>query len=66
MAHSMTGREFVREAGADIDKWTDAMLESAKANGYSVEAEWLRAWLSDYADAALKAKPPPIIEEEQP
>lgn len=62
---SKTGREFVREAGADLDKWTDAMAESAKASGYTVEWEWLRSWLNDYAEVALKAKPPPLFPEEK-
>jgi hypothetical protein len=57
---SMTGREFVREAGDDLDKWTDAMAESASSHGYKVEWEWLRGWLADYAEAVRKAKPKPI------
>lgn len=61
-----TGREFMREAGADLDCWVEAMALNAAQNGYVVEREWLRSWLSDYADAVLKAKPPPIIQEEQP
>jgi len=65
MARSMTGREFVREVGADLDKWTDAMAESAKACGYVVEHEWLRAWLSDAMEAARKAAPPPLFPKEE-
>lgn len=57
---SKTGREFIREAGDDLDKWTDAMAESAAREGHTLEREWLRAWLGDAMDAARKAKPPPI------
>ncbi|HEX3399415.1 MAG TPA: hypothetical protein VHT74_03700 [Acetobacteraceae bacterium] len=59
---TLTGREFQREAGDDRDKWAEAMVESAATNGYTVEFEWVREWLSDAMDAARKAKPPPIID----
>jgi hypothetical protein len=60
---TLTGREFMREADDDLDRWTDGIVESAASHGYKVEREWLRGWLADAMDAARKAKPPPIIEE---
>lgn len=59
-----SGREFVREVGADLDKWTDKMAESAKAQGHPVEREWLRSWLNDAMDAARKAETYPFVTEE--
>ena len=57
-----TGREFVREVGADLDKWTDEMFVSAVDHGHPVEREWLRSWLNDFSEAVLKEKPLPIVE----
>jgi hypothetical protein len=57
MARGMTGREFQREVGADLDKWTDAMADSAKENGHPVEREWLKGWLTDVMEAARKSAP---------
>ena len=62
---SRTGREFVREVGADLDKWTDAMVQSAKEHGFTVEHEWLRSWLADAMEAARKAAPPLFEPEEK-
>ena len=62
----MTGREFVREVGVDLDKWTDAMLASAKDQGYTLEREWLRSWLCDAMQAAQKAMPKTFVTEEEP
>ena len=62
-----TGRQFVREVGADLDKWTDAMAESAKLCGHPVEREWLRSWLQDAMEAACKASglaAPPLYPKE--
>jgi hypothetical protein len=59
---TLTGREFQRVAGDDPDKWAQAMVESAATNGYDVEFEWLREWISDAMDAARKAKPKPVVE----
>lgn len=57
MSDSRSGREFVRDVGADLDKWTDAMAENAKLHGFIVEREWLRGWLQDAMRAAQKAMP---------
>ena len=59
-----TGREFVREVGADLDKWTDAMAQSATDHGHPVEREWLRSWLCDAMQAAQKAMPKTFVTEE--
>lgn len=59
-----TGRQFVREVGADLDKWTDAMVESAASQGHPVEREWLRSWLADAMQAAQKAMPKSFPTEE--
>ena len=55
---SLTGRQFQREVGADLDKWTDAMAESASEQGHPVEREWLKGWLEDLMEAARLAAPP--------
>jgi hypothetical protein len=60
----MSGAEFQRNVRDDTDSWTDQMLASAERNGYRVEREWLRGWLSDAMEAARKAKPPPINPDE--
>jgi hypothetical protein len=59
---TLTGREFQREAADDPDKWAMAMVESAATNGYDIDFEWAREWISDAMDAARKAKPPPIVD----
>lgn len=64
MERAKTGREFVREVGADLDKWTDEMFVSAKNNGHPVEREWLRSWLCDAMQAAQKAMPKTFVTEE--
>jgi hypothetical protein len=56
----LTGAEFQRAVGADVDKWTDAAMESAKRNGVTVEREWLRALLSDAMDAARHLSRPVV------
>ncbi len=61
--NAMSGAEFQREAGDDVDKWADAMEQSAAREGHAVSRDWLLAWLTDAMDAARKAKPPPITEE---
>jgi hypothetical protein len=64
---SMTGREFVREAGDDPAKWAEALYEatSQPTGTHSREdrIEYLTQWLSDYAEAVRKAKPAPVVEE---
>lgn len=64
MMSGKSGREFVREVGADLDKWTDEMLVSAANHGHPVEREWLRSWLCDAMQAAQKAMPKTFVTEE--
>jgi hypothetical protein len=63
----MTGREFMREAADSPDKWADAMMASAEAEGLIVKSEcreWLKRWLGDAIDAGRRSKLPPINPEE--
>jgi len=50
----MSGAEFTRAVGADVDRWTDAGMEAAKRHGMTVEREWLRSLLDDAMDAARR------------
>jgi hypothetical protein len=58
---TMSGAEFQREVGDDVEKWADAAMQDAEREGYAVDRDWLLKWLSDAMDAARKAKPPPVI-----
>jgi hypothetical protein len=50
---TMTGREFIRTAGADVDIWTDAALARAAGTpGFTLDREWLRSLLDDAMAAA--------------
>jgi hypothetical protein len=49
---SMTGREFLREVGDDVDKWTDAGLAALKDRGQTIDRDWLRSFLDDAMTAA--------------
>jgi hypothetical protein len=64
---SLTGREFMREAGDDPQKWAEALYDatSQPTGTHSREdrIEYLAQWLSDFAEAVRRAKPKPIIEE---
>jgi 2-oxoglutarate dehydrogenase complex dehydrogenase (E1) component-like enzyme len=64
----LTGAEFMRIVGADLDKWLDAAMESAAANGITVEREWLRSLLADAMDAARRLSKPvvPVTEDDNP
>jgi hypothetical protein len=59
----MSGAEFQRAVGAELDSWTDQMLASAERNGFKVEREWLREWLGDAMQAARKQVPPMLGRE---
>jgi hypothetical protein len=56
----MTGAEFMRLVGDDVDKWTDAGIEAAARHGYTVEREWLRSLLADAMDAARRFNRPVV------
>jgi hypothetical protein len=62
--HPMSGAEFQRAVGAELDSWTDQMLASASREGHKLEREWLRSWLSDVMDAARKQVPTVVIAKE--
>jgi hypothetical protein len=50
---TMTGAEFLRLAGADVDIWTDAALARAAGTpGFTLDREWLRSLLDDAMQAA--------------
>jgi hypothetical protein len=49
---SMTGREFLRSVGDDVDKWTDAGIAALQANGVTLDRAWLRSFLDDAMTAA--------------
>jgi hypothetical protein len=52
----MTGREFMRDAADNPDKWADAMMQSAEREGYAVDREWLLRWLGDAIDAGRSCR----------
>lgn len=64
----MSGAEFTRAVGADVDRWTDAGMEAAKRHGMTVEREWLRSLLDDAMDAARRLSRPvvPFPEDDVP
>jgi len=66
--YAMTGAEFSREVGDDVDKWTDAGIENATRHGMTIEREWLRSLLADAMDAARKFSRPvvPVDEDDNP
>lgn len=49
---TMSGSEFQREAGDDVDKWADAAMIAAEDLGYKLDRDWLRSLLADAMDAA--------------
>jgi hypothetical protein len=55
--HPMSGAEFQRAVGAELDSWTDQMMASAAREGHKLEREWLRSWLDDVMQAARKQVP---------
>jgi hypothetical protein len=72
----LSGAEFQREVGTDPEKWAEAFMQRAEAEGFVQRAEedknerveyWrsiddVAAWFRDAMDAARKAKPPPPTE----
>jgi 2-oxoglutarate dehydrogenase complex dehydrogenase (E1) component-like enzyme len=64
----LSGAEFMRIVGADLDKWLDAAMESAEAKGMKIEREWLRSLLDDAMDAARRLSRPvlPVTEDDNP
>jgi len=51
---TLSGAEFQREVGTDVDKWADAAMIAAEDLGFTVEREWLRSLLADAMEAASK------------
>ena len=49
---TLSGAAFQREVGADVDKWTDAAMESAIEHEFKLTRDWLRSLLSDAMEAA--------------
>ena len=49
---TLSGAEFQRVAGADVDKWADAAMVAAEDMGYKIDREWLRSLLADAMAAA--------------
>ena len=64
----MTGAEFMRAVGDDVDKWTDAAMEGAARHGYVVDRDWLHDLLADAMDAARRLSRPvvPATEDDAP
>lgn len=65
---TQTGREFMREAGADPQKWAQRYLDAyddqaVAAMNDADRLEFTAQWFEDFAEAVLKAKPKPILEE---
>ena len=61
---AMNGAEFQRAVGTDPEKWAEAYMQCADpalSRPHAVAA--LTHWFADAMTAAVKAKPPPIIEE---
>ena len=56
----MSGAEFMRHVGDDLERWTDAGMEAAKRHGMTVEREWLRSLLADAMDAARRFSRPAV------
>ena len=62
---AMSGAEFQRAVGTDPEKWAEAYMQCADpalSRPHAVAA--LTHWFADAMSAAVKAKPPPIIEED--
>ena len=58
---SMTGAEFMRAVGDDVDKWTDAAMEGAARHGMTVvDRDWLHDLLDDAMDAARRLSRPVV------
>ena len=51
---TLSGADFQREVGDDVDKWTDAAMISAEDAGYKIDRDWLRSLLDDAMEAARK------------
>jgi hypothetical protein len=63
---AMTGAEFQREVADDPEKWAANFLavyhENEAIRTDADRLEFVTQWLEDFRDAALKAKPKPIVE----
>jgi hypothetical protein len=64
----MTGAEFMRAVGDDVDKWTEAAMEGAARYGMTVDRDWLHDLLADAMDAARRFSRPvvPVNEDTAP
>ena len=51
---TLSGADFQREVGDDVDKWTDAAMIAAEDAGYKLDRDWLRSLLEDAMEAARK------------
>ena len=51
---TLSGADFQREVGDDVDKWADAAMISAEDAGYKIDRDWLRSLLDDAMEAARK------------
>jgi hypothetical protein len=49
---TLSGAQFQREVGTDVDKWADAAMVAAEDLGFKIEREWLRSLLADAMAAA--------------
>jgi hypothetical protein len=49
---TLSGAQFQREVGADVDKWADAAMVAAEDLGFKIERDWLRSLLADAMAAA--------------
>lgn len=67
MASGMTGREFMRETEADPAQWAAKFLAAyAASDAVHTDAdrlEFVTQWFENAMDAAVKAKPKPVVGE---
>jgi hypothetical protein len=49
---TLSGAEFQRVAGADVDKWADAAMVAAEDLGFKLDRDWIRSLLADAMEAA--------------
>ena len=59
----MSGADFQREVGDDVDKWADAAMISAEDAGYKIDRDWLRSLLDDAMEAARKGSIREVIKQ---
>ena len=49
---TLSGAEFQRAVGTDVDKWADAAMVAAEDLGFKIDRDWIRSLLADAMEAA--------------